>query len=1831
MSEIENTSTEQLTGNNYQIIRKRLTSAVSDLVGSLDKLNDRRKNVFGAHEMKLSGTERVTTESNTIAWDLFGLDQNHFLFGFNVQFGLKTEIKVADVFNCYEYKEGVFVEKKFKFLETKGFIEEFNNLYKFYKKSQFVKFHKQGSFLYMVFRVGKYVDDVKCFKWLIKDGSLTYIDARSDHEYKFPAQHEFTWKKTTREQHHNGEHPHISLDDVVYVETVGGDLTVKVEDNTTTGQGIYSEPVDEKDQTLDDADVYYANLGNLIVFKIKPYQEKEYRHFVYNVKVQEVRRIDAIKDSCVLLPEEQGIIFPNGYYLQSGEYKIFDNEMSGMSFVGKRPSSNGEDYLYSFYEKASGTYLLVIYNIIEQMIQVPTFCHGYAMFDDGSMFLFKSDDEAKKHHAFQIWNTPFISEDIQHQQSASSDSLLVKIGNKEVVRAMAETKEIINLSDKEDSYEGLYIDIYKKCNDVLDTYHWLTNDESEGLHELLVSVRDISKSAIDEFEKIVRQKKSAQEAIVTQQERIQEVKRAFSRASNKNLQLYISTLGTVRGLKGELIGILEIPLIDKAKVESLKADVDKYSDDLSEKTIDFLALEEALIEYSEKIVEHQETFKTLTKVVECNDLESGVTETSVQLETLIDIVSNLEIEDSTKTTAILDEISNLYTKLNTLLADIRKHRKDLRATEGKSEFKAQLNLLSQSLLNFIDLSDTIQKCDEYLAKLLVQLEELEGKFSDFEEFLEEIENKREDIYSAFETKKSQLKEKINKRIQNLDASGNRVLSAASNRLKKFTNENDINAFIASDVMIEKLRRSIDELKKLGDAVKAEALESKLIALHEESVRNLRDKKDLFAEGTELIKFGEHQFLVNKQELLPSLILQNDKWLLHLTGSNFYEEITSKEIYDYKAVWSQSLLSENKEIYRAEYLAYDIYKNSSVNELDKLNELTKEDLIEEVSNEVSNRLDEGYTRGVHDNDAALILRKILNIHFTAGDLKYSPSVRTVARWYWENAIEEQLKNDYTKRLKGAGLLLSAFADTDQFDGIKEELLTGLKSLPEWLTQSESVIQEAGKYLFEAVANNRPFVISTNAVETVNSFYSFLNSKILKKDFFSLINDETVELSSRYKLTISWLNEYLNATNSDAQEFVSECAYLIVQQVDLKKEIARTETSVAVSGLKGDHKKVTEDYKLDFHQLTDVYSQFTSNTQPDYIKFRELRKDLVHHFKKEYRLDSFKPQVMNSFVRNKLINNVYVPLIGANLAKQIGGAGENKRTDLMGLLLLISPPGYGKTTLMEYIASRIGVTFMKINGPSIGHNVTSLDPASAPEATSKEELEKLNFAFELGDNVMIYLDDIQHCNPEFLQKFISLCDAQRKIEGVYKGKSKTYDFRGKKVAVVMAGNPYTESGDKFRIPDMLANRADIYNLGDVIGGSDEDFNLSYIENTLSSNKVLSIFKNKPKEDVYKLIKAAERGEEVVDGLTSNLQSDQISDAIQVLKHILVVRDVILKVNAEYIFSAGVNNEYRTEPAFKLQGSYRNMNKISEKIAPLMSSKEVWTLIHSHYENECQTLTNGAEANFLKFLEIIDQLSDEDVKRWDEIKTVFIKNTQIKSAGGDQFASAILQLQNLNESIKTIGDKVNTGSTTQVVQPSNGNGQEVNKQSVEALKMLSEKLDSYIQSQVGIQKELVANQQIPQASSNGIDKSSIVQEILAEIKEQEDQTKENQKELIQGIRQKEEQKLNGLRSKYPLTVISKALIQDAGQQYISFEFSIENASDQDVIVVIGELEFQDQYGDKIFLMNVTYDQPLGQGESKVWKAQTYYNKYLDQDILLNQLDLTDLKVIWRPKKVV
>ena len=317
-AEVNKPDAPVLEGGTYEIIRKRLQDDAGGLRDRLGKLNELRKEVFGSVETALLRADRITTEHNCVPRDMAPLGDGTFLFGYNVQFGLKTSIKLGDVFSCYEHRGESFQQSELEVIGDERFAEDFQSLYKYYKNTRFVKFSFIGPFMFMVFRVGKDVTDVKTFKWSLEAGKLTYVDNRSDHEFKFPPQYEFDWKRTHRELHRSGVSPHISIDDRVFVECINGDLTIKVEDNTESGEGIYSEPVDYRDQTLDDAEIHYAICGNLILLKVRPFQEKKDRYFVFNDKIHTVHRLDGIRQACVMLPEDQGIIFSNGYYLQTG-------------------------------------------------------------------------------------------------------------------------------------------------------------------------------------------------------------------------------------------------------------------------------------------------------------------------------------------------------------------------------------------------------------------------------------------------------------------------------------------------------------------------------------------------------------------------------------------------------------------------------------------------------------------------------------------------------------------------------------------------------------------------------------------------------------------------------------------------------------------------------------------------------------------------------------------------------------------------------------------------------------------------------------------------------------------------------------------------------------------------------------------------------------------------------------------------------------------------------------------------------------------------------------------------------------------------------------------------------------------------------------------------------------------------------------------------------------------------------------------------------------------------------------------------------------------------
>src|SRR5689334_7829788 len=81
----------------YEILRARLATHGAELRARLEKLNAARQEVFGSIQTTLLATERVTTRNNCTPRDMVAIDGGRFLFGYNVQIGLRTEIKLDDV------------------------------------------------------------------------------------------------------------------------------------------------------------------------------------------------------------------------------------------------------------------------------------------------------------------------------------------------------------------------------------------------------------------------------------------------------------------------------------------------------------------------------------------------------------------------------------------------------------------------------------------------------------------------------------------------------------------------------------------------------------------------------------------------------------------------------------------------------------------------------------------------------------------------------------------------------------------------------------------------------------------------------------------------------------------------------------------------------------------------------------------------------------------------------------------------------------------------------------------------------------------------------------------------------------------------------------------------------------------------------------------------------------------------------------------------------------------------------------------------------------------------------------------------------------------------------------------------------------------------------------------------------------------------------------------------------------------------------------------------------------------------------------------------------
>ncbi|MGK3205748.1 DNA repair ATPase [Amycolatopsis sp. MEPSY49] len=1588
----------QLDAGTYEVLRVRLAAQAAELANRADELNARRLEVFGSAQLALVGTERIRTANNCVPRDIVAVD-GRMLFGYNVFIGLKPETAIDDVFSLQRFSrdedafrfDDVSADELPELLRDEQFGRDFGELYRYYRQAKLLQLRRLDGKLLAVFQIGPRTEDIRVLRWgIAADGTVSYLDSRGERDHVFPPSHDFEWIETTREDHVLGRHPHISIEDEVFVETVGGNLTVKVENNTETGAGVYAEPVDEPLQSLADAEVSYARIGPLILLRMLPYKETAYRYLVFNTRTQDVVRLDGIGQACQRLPEDHGIIFPGGYYLDTSVSKTFDTTVDGLEFERVIRSPNGEDVLYVFHARAEGRSLLLPYNVIRKEVANPIPCHGYSLFDDGTMILFRAlSDEPSRVHPMQVWRTPFQSDTYAASQPAGTGPL-ERVGNADLVRGISDCLSVTRMIEDMAPSAAVFEALIAACARVFDHYHWLGETELGDLRSPLSDVRVTAEQVLDEFETVTSLTKQAAEAVDTAAADTASLVRRVRGEALNAADAWVRRLAEMHRARGRLVTVRELRYADTARVDTLIAELDTEFSEAAQRAVRFLQGEEAFTGYHAEVDGLIAAAGAIKTVAEAGAVAEQLDEQSAGLEVLTDVVGGLDIADAVVRTKILERVGEVIGAVNRARATLDARRKELLETEGRAEFAAEFALLAQAVTGGLAVADTPERCDEQLGRLLLQLENLESRFGEFDDFLTSLGEKRTDVYEAFSSRKQALLDERARRADRLVSSADRILGSVTRRVGSLGSAEEINTYFAADPMVSKLRSVVEDLRALGDQVRAEELEGRVKAARQEAGRALRDRLDLYGEGGETIRLGRHTFAVNTQDIDLTLVPHDGSMKFAITGTDYRAPVRDAAFEATRPYWDQLLVSESPEVYRAEYLATSILAERPVAEL------VEAELLDVVRSVAGERYDEGYARGVHDHDAAAILAALLRLRSAAGLLRYPPAARAAAQLFWAFGADERAKAAWTTRAASLARVREAFGPTRAIDELARELTDAMTA---FLDGAGLVLDAefAGEYLLEELAVAPPgFVTSGGARAVLDKFR--LDRRSFAEDLGSLD-----DLADRYQLADAWLRSFVDSVGLPADELPEAVA---IELCDLPRYDSSATLTATVDGLLGAHPRIAgRSVTVRLDETLARTHRFRRDRVPGFRAYQRLRNDLVAAERDRLRLEEYKPKVMSAFVRNRLLDEVYLPLIGDNLAKQLGAAGDAKRTDQSGLLLLISPPGYGKTTLMEYVASRLGLVFVKVNGPALGHDVTSVDPADAPNATARQEVEKISFALEQGNNVLLYLDDIQHTSPELLQKFISLCDAQRRMEGVWEGRTRTYDLRGKRFAVCMAGNPYTEQGKRFRIPDMLANRADVWNLGDVLSGKEELFALSYVENSLTSNAVLAPLMSRERSDVDILVRMA-RGDGSVraDQLSHAYSATELEQVLAVLRKLSRVQRTVLANNQAYIASAAQADASRTEPPFQLQGSYRNMNKLAERIVPAMNDAELEALIDDHYAGEAQTLTSGAEANLLKLAELRGRLSPSQAQRWADVKAAYLREQALGGDGEDPMSRAV-----------------------------------------------------------------------------------------------------------------------------------------------------------------------------------------------------------------------------------
>jgi hypothetical protein len=1552
----------------YELLVGRLHDAGTQLTAKTRELNDARAELFSAAPLALVETDRIHTETVSAATDVVVLG-DVALVGFNPEMPPTAPVRqISEVFKLYrpgrtatgwEFAEVDAADPSF-FLHDEGFVTDFTELYTYYEKARLLTLSVAGDRLLMIFGIGDSSADIRVLRWRIARGARPqFIDSFGDADVAVAERFDFPWTELGRDHIRDGREPTLDiageLTMSLHIDAAGAAVQFRTDDAVTGTTLLLSEPVDDASQALNELKAGYAKVGDLVLVRVMPFREDVERFYVFNRVTRQLVRNDPIGENARVLPGEQGIIFPGGYQLSNGDARTFTTEGAAWSFYARHIAPNGEDVLYTYQDPSTGRYLLCGYNIVTKSMANPIAAGGYGIFDDATVICLREAEEPSRVHTVSVYTSPFCSPD-RYVPPVAPDSFFGRIGNPELVAVLGDCFALARDVEHADFNPAVFEAFVARTRKLVDTYAWLDEPDALGIGPLLVSIRKTSGDILDELAAVNAARKAAFDAVAEASTAAHDFV-ADAEMPVDTTEAFIALLTRGRAEQGRLATLRDMRFVELDAVAALTTDVARAYAALADRALEFLAGPDAFAALGADLDAAQAAAEAATTAGAASEAAERIESAGEQVTVLTDVVSNLDSDDAPTKTAVLESLAGLLARRNAAAAVVTGRLESLRSSEHRGQFTAAIGVLGQRAAAAAMAADDPKAVDQAMASIGAEISALESRFGDVTEFAETLADERDRIYAQLTQRRDAIAAEREARLDRIVRSARRSLATISARASALTSREEFDAFFATDPLVARVRAAVDELRAAGETGRADELTVAFDSARAVARRAATDRAELFADdGT--VRIGSHRFGVNTAPFDLHLAMGDDGLELRLGGTDLAMAVPAGTFDGLEDAVTQVYPTETPTMSRALHLAFECWHAAVPAD------------PAAVRAHAQAQLGDGYELGVHDADAARILLALDGLleHPT---VRFDGAHRGVAA-SWFLAQPEESRAGLADQLRslraleasasgtGSGTVPGAGADRGTGTGPAG----GRPSAGSGSVASLFARRVGGALAELAEEAGVPLDVSqavTYLVECADDLQVTAPAAQLAGAFTGWAR--TARLGDVSRFGFATLTRYLcdwSAEHAPGTPVArcTEAALLLASPEGTVTASEGVEPRIRVDGLLSLHPTIQQGaLVIDVDEAHGAYVTYRRDQLPRFTAAATTRRSYLDAQRRELALDELRPGQIPNFVRNTLISDVYLPLLGDNFAKQLGMTGAAQ-----GLLMLISPPGYGKTTLVEYVSNLLGFALVKVNGPALGPEVTSLDPAAAPDAAASAELVKLNRAFAMGTNVMLYIDDIQHTSAELLSRFIPLCDATRRIDGVHDGEAATFKLAGKRFVTVMAGNPYTTSGESFQLPDMLTNRADVYNLGDVISGHGDAFASSYLEVAAGSNPTLEPVVAVPGDlDVF--VESLRTGVLAEADLSRAFTGTEAGAVQATLGHLSRVRDQLLSVNASYIASASVDDTMRGEPPFLLQGSYRNMAKVAQRVVPRMDDREVDALVLDHYRSEAQTLAGRAAWNIAR----------------------------------------------------------------------------------------------------------------------------------------------------------------------------------------------------------------------------------------------------------------------------